>query len=98
MINVFRKENETKAIKDIILRDIRHFRPKLVHWNEGVCCAPIDRSWKMQFSEGLGNFLRPTIPALWRFLWMKLSRKKFEYPQIVRIKPLANSNTKSSEI
>ena len=31
MINVFRKENETKAIKDIILRDIRHFRPKLVH-------------------------------------------------------------------
>ena len=55
MINVFRKENETKAIKDIILRDIRHFRPKLVHWNEGVCCAPIDRSWKMQFSEGLAT-------------------------------------------
>ena len=47
---------------------IRHFRPKLVYWNESVCCTPIDRTLKMQFNNRLGSFLRPTIPELWRFL------------------------------
>ena len=26
----------------------RHFRPKLVHWNESVYCTPINRALKMQ--------------------------------------------------
>ena len=52
----------------------RHFRPKLVNWNECVYCTPIDRALKMWFSEGSGSFLWPTIPELWRFLWNQLRR------------------------
>ena len=52
----------------------RHFRPKLVHWNESVYCTPIHRALKMRFNEGSGSFLRPTIPELWRFLWSQLRR------------------------
>ena len=54
--------------------NIRHFRLKLVHWNESVYCTPIDKALKMRFKEGSGNFLRPTIPELWRFLWNQLRR------------------------
>ena len=52
----------------------RHFRPKLVHWNESVYCTPIDRALKMWFNKGSGSFLRPTIPELWRFLRNQLRR------------------------
>ena len=34
----------------------RHFRPKLVHWNESVYCTPIDRALKMRFNRGSGSF------------------------------------------
>ena len=54
--------------------EIRHFRPKLVNWNETVYCTPIDRALKMWFNEGSGSFLRSTIPELWRFLWNQLGR------------------------
>ena len=43
---------------------IIHFRSKLVHWNEGVYCATIDRALKMRFNEWSSSFLRPTIPEL----------------------------------
>ena len=46
----------------------RHFRPKLVHWNESVYCATINIALKIQFNESLGSFLWPTIAELWRFL------------------------------
>ena len=52
----------------IIFRLSRHFRPKLVHWNKGVNCTPIDRALKMRFNKGLGSFLGPTIPEAWKFL------------------------------
>ena len=52
----------------------RHFRPKLVYWNESVYCTPIDRALKMWFNKGSGSFLRPTIPELWRFLRNQLRR------------------------
>ena len=45
-----------------------HFRSKLVHWNESVYYTPIDRALKMQFNEGSGSFLPPTISELLRFL------------------------------
>ena len=47
----------------------RHFRPKLVNWNESVYCTQIDRALKMWFNKGSGSFLLPTIPELWWFLW-----------------------------
>ena len=34
----------------------RHFRPKLVHWNESVYCTPIDIVLKMLFKEELEAF------------------------------------------
>ena len=51
-------------IMEIIHGYTRHFRPKLVHWNEDVHCMPINRALK--------SFLRPTIPELWRILWNQL--------------------------
>ena len=45
----------------------RHFKPKLINWNESVYCTPIGRALKMQFNEEPGSFLRPTIPELWKF-------------------------------
>ena len=39
----------------------KHFRPKLVHWNESVYCTPIDRALKMRFNEGWGSFLQPGV-------------------------------------
>ena len=69
------------CFEDVILKEIqshikysRHFRPKLVHWNKSVYCAPIDRPLKIRFNEGSGSFLRPAIPELWRFLWNQLRR------------------------
>ena len=52
---------------EISVGSSKHFRPKLVHWNEIAYCTPIDRALKMQFKEGWGSFLRPTIPELWKF-------------------------------
>ena len=53
----------------------KHFRPKLVNWNERVYLLYTNRqSIKMWFNEGSGSFLRPTIPELWRFLWNQLRR------------------------
>ena len=48
----------------------KHFRPKLVNSNESVYCTPIDRALGIWFNEGLGSFLRPTIPELWTMLWV----------------------------
>ena len=69
------------CFEDVILKEIQshikysgHFRPKLVHWNKSVYCAPIDRALKMRFNEGSGSFLRPAIPEWWRFLWNQLRR------------------------
>ena len=52
--------------------NFRHFRPKLVHWNESVYCTPIARALKIWFNEASDSFLRPTIPELGRFLWNQL--------------------------
>ena len=71
-------EVDNKNIKTLKLQtkiaQIRHFRPKLVCWNESVHWTPIDRTLKMRFNEGSGSLLRPTIPELWRFLWNQLRR------------------------
>ena len=71
-------EVDNKNIKTLKLQtkiaQIRHFRPKLVCWNESVHCTPIDRTLKMRFNEGSGSFLRPTVPELWGFLWNQLRR------------------------
>ena len=40
---------------------VRHFRSKLVNWNESVYCTPIDRALKMRFNEGWGSFLQPGV-------------------------------------
>ena len=46
----------------------RHFKPKLGSLNERVYCKPIDRTLKMLFIEGSGNFLRPTFSELLKLL------------------------------
>ena len=52
----------------LLLSYNRHFRPKLVHWNESVYYTTIDRALKMLFNDGSGSFLRPAILELCRLL------------------------------
>ena len=67
----------------------RHFRPKLVHWNESIYCTPIDRALKMRFNKGSGQPLRATIPELWRFLW--ISCTAFRTKRIHKYKKIFNN-------
>ena len=34
----------------------RHFRSKLVHWNESIYCTPSNGALKIRFNEGSGAF------------------------------------------
>ena len=68
----------------IFIHYIRHFRPKLVHWNDSIYCTPIDRALQMRSNDGWGSFLRPTVPELWGFLWNKLCRFLDKYTNIRR--------------
>ena len=67
----------------------RHFRPRLVHWNESVYCIPIDRALKMRFNEGSSSFLRPVIPELWWFL-CEINWANFWTKQIHKYKKIFN--------
>ena len=49
------------------MKRTRHFRSKLVHWNESVYCTPIDKTLKMRFNERSRSFQWPIIPELWKF-------------------------------
>ena len=48
--------NKRPSIPGDIIIYIRHFRPKLIHWNENIYCTPIDRALKMRFNEGSAAF------------------------------------------
>ena len=52
------KINNRVAFHD--LRNCRHFRSKLGHWNESVYCTPLDRLLKMRFNEGTDGQLFTT--------------------------------------
>ena len=59
--------NKTPLQPGDIIIYIRHFRSKLVHWNENIYCTLIDRALKMRFNEGLAAFYDQPFLSYERF-------------------------------